>query len=87
MTTSAELTESAKRYLGSDAPERVIAADARCRAWRVFAPHTSGERAGHAQDRLTVEAWQATRKPCDLPGADPMGDAADHDVCPVAVSP
>lgn len=64
----------ALRYLGSDAPADVLAAETRCLGWRPFAPHTDQERAAHAADLAAVDGWLANRARYDLPGADPMGD-------------
>lgn len=66
----------AKRYLGAEAPEDVIAAKVRMYAWAGFAAHTDEERVAHALDIKTVEAWLANRPRFDLAGDDPLGDEA-----------
>ena len=69
-----EHIENARRYFGTTAPEDIIEASARCRAWRPFAQHTDEQTAAHKADLAKVDAYEATIKPIDLPGADPMGD-------------
>lgn len=65
---------AARLYFGDDAPADVLAAKARCYAWRPFAKHTDEERAIAKADAAKCDAYEAARPKYDLPGADPMGD-------------
>ena len=72
-TRADEHMDQAKAYFGADAPADVLAAKARCYAWRPFARHTDEERAAHRRDVETCDAYEATIVPVDV-GPDPLGD-------------
>lgn len=73
---TAEHTEKAINYFGLSAPPNVIAAKARCYAWRSFVAHTAEEGEAHKTDLVTVDAYEAKiiAEPTYRIGADPMGD-------------